>query len=465
MRKILNERLKALEMSEADAYLDIFSNDSTLSRQEWEILAPLLTVPETFFFRDKGQMALLRNWILPQLIQRHKKDRCLRLWSAGCSFGAEPYSLAILLHELLPDLHDWNILIFGSDMNAAAIRQARKGLFSVWSFRSTLPDLKEKYFHDVGTWAQIDESFRDMVTFKTGNLVNDSFPSIASGIHDMDLIMCRNVFIYFGKKAISSVSRKFTQTLTDGGFLMTGHAELMDISLPGLNRRPFSDSLIYERGEAPAVSHIGKVPATPKKQLAAEKKRPKHSISRPRPVALRKPLQKPAAKQEAEAGKDVSQLISEAKALMAIHKYQAAIEKAEEVNRLEPGHFETLSLIASAYANMGEYAKAADICRQAIEIHPFEHSAHYLLSQICEAQGDREEAMALLKKAVYLEPAFIPAYLEIAALYEMEIDATRAKKMRHSALRILEKLPQDETVEPYEGVTVSELICHIRKML
>ena len=156
----------------------------------------LLTNGETYFFRDHGQFDLLRLRLLPELIERRRDAKTLRLWSAGCSSGEEAYSLAMLLDMLLPKRDGWNILILGSDIDEAALAKARRGHYGQWSFRMAPPALKQRYFQRKGDEWMLDERIRSMVTFRTSNLIGETFPS--AELRDMDLILCRNVFIYFG---------------------------------------------------------------------------------------------------------------------------------------------------------------------------------------------------------------------------------------------------------------------------
>ena len=121
--------------------------------------------------------------------------------------------------------------------------------------------------------------------------------------------------------------------------------------------------------------------------------------------------------------------------------------------------------MALAYANIGEYEKAACSCKEAIEIDATAVNPYFLLAHIAEEQGDEEKAKNLLKKAIYLEPAFIAAYLELGALYEREHDTVRARKMRTTAVELLSALPPEKAIEPYKEVTAGELLQYIKKML
>ena len=156
-----------------------------------------ITVGETHFFRNEPQFKALAEVILPELIQRRRPLRQLRLWSAGCATGEEPYSLAILLERLLPDLDRWQVLILATDINRTALERAQTGVFGAWSFRQTPPEFQAAYFHQQGRTFTLDERIRRRVTFACLNLSGSGYPSPLNNTSRMDLILCRNVLIYF----------------------------------------------------------------------------------------------------------------------------------------------------------------------------------------------------------------------------------------------------------------------------
>ena len=243
----VSDRVNALKLTSPGDYRRLLGEDSHKSRNEWKVLAEKLTVGESKFFRDEGQFSLLRDRILPELIAKNKTSRSLRMWSAGCSSGEEPYTLAIVINELLADRDKWNISIIGTDLNPQVIERARRGVFSRWSVRSVNPGVMSRYFRMTSAGWEIDSRIREMVSFREGNLLQDSFPTNSSDLHHMDLILCRNVFIYFDRHAVTRVLRKFEDTLTDNGYLMTGHGDLYDQQVAQLQCMTFDKSIVFQR--------------------------------------------------------------------------------------------------------------------------------------------------------------------------------------------------------------------------
>ena len=457
-RRLIASRLKLLKVPEPEQYYRLLAVDTPESALEWKELTMLLTTGESYFFRDQGQFALLRTAILPELLERRKPQRSLRIWSAGCSTGEEPYSLAILLDQLLPRRDAWDIFILGTDLNSEAIERARRGIYSAWAFRIVDPALQQRYFRPrKGEW-ELDAGIRAMVTFRPGNLLKDVFPGYAADLHDMDLILCRNVFIYFDRAAVSRVLAKLTDTLRNDGYLMTGHNELHGQDPGQLWARVFSEGVVYRRSEA-------------RRSLPA----PEAGLRRARAV--------PRLAETSTAGASYSlptatvqgttsdAALAEAAALLRAGAYARAVEKAaqflNDAQRPVPPNlrFEAHYLMAQAHANLGAYEQAARGCEAALALDCFAVHPYYLLATIAEEQGDLAQAKNCLKRVLYLAPSSIAAYLELAALYEKERDAVRARKMRATALELLATLPPEVTIHPYPQVTAGELLGYVKREL
>jgi chemotaxis protein methyltransferase CheR len=129
LRHTIQSRMADQQLIDLQTYYQLLASDTTAGRREWEELVLPLTIGESYFFRDSGQFSLLRQRVIPELIERNSATRSLRIWSAGCSTGEEPYSLAILVHELLPTRSHWNIVIVGTDVNKRALAAAQRGIY------------------------------------------------------------------------------------------------------------------------------------------------------------------------------------------------------------------------------------------------------------------------------------------------------------------------------------------------
>lgn len=451
------------------------------AQREWKKLTTLLTTGESYFFRDRGQFWLLEHIMLPELINKQRKlwherkigKPSLRIWSAGCSTGEEPYSLAILISELIPDWENWNLTILGTDLNQEAIDKAKQGIYTSWSFRLAEPEKMPKYFHQHKNHWKINEKFRNLVKFSHGNLTKDTFPDTAVEIYDMDLIVCRNVFVYFEEQAISEVLKKFYKTLRPGGYLMTAHAELHGQNLGLLEAKVFPQSVVYQRSEKPqidlsvAVSPYSRIvqplPVTP----AVSAPRVFQTCNRKAPAkttASQYSLSSLSTEEKSDKIK-INSLFTQAEKFFKNEQLTESLTKAEQVMRLQPRHYQACSLIAQIYANLGNYHKAEQYSKRAIELDPLSVKPYYIMAHIFEEKGDLEQAKYWYKKIIYLSPTSIEAYLDLAAIYEINNEMQRAIKMRNSALKILENIPPDSLLESVEKITAGELVTHVKKLL
>ncbi|HNP69618.1 MAG TPA: protein-glutamate O-methyltransferase CheR [Kouleothrix sp.] len=191
----------------------------------WEIVLAHLTIGETYFFRNQAQFDVLREQILPELLERRAKTRALRVWSAGCATGEEPYSVAMLLGESLPDPESWQVSILATDLNPQFLARARDGLYGSWSFRDTPERLREQFFTPEHNRWRLSAGIRNMVSFARLNLVEPGYPAILNGTYGQDIILCRNVTIYFEEATTRQIIDRFYDALFPGGWLFVGHAE------------------------------------------------------------------------------------------------------------------------------------------------------------------------------------------------------------------------------------------------
>jgi len=240
-------RLKELQLrsfAEYYGYLK-FAPGCLAERQQF---VPLITNNETYFFREEAQLKVFRQEILPRLLEqkRAKGERTLRIVSAGCSSGEEVYTLAMLLHESGSFAWDWDVRIIGVDIDSRVLDRARAGIYGERSFRTTSPQLRERYFKGSGDGFVVRDLLRKSTSFLEGNLLD--LKSVLPE-RDIDVVFCRNVLIYFGDEAIKRVLDDFSQLMVPGGWLFLGHSEsLSRISAPYLPLR-FPGAIIYKGRE------------------------------------------------------------------------------------------------------------------------------------------------------------------------------------------------------------------------
>lgn len=244
LERRLSPRLAHRQLSTFHEYYYYLKYD--ISReQELSDIMDILTTNETYFFRESFQLKAFSDEIIPELIKVKAKhcEKTIRIWSAGCSTGEEPYTIAMLLLEK-PELAGWKIEIIGTDISQRVLHHARKGVYGNTSFRVTEPHYKSRYFIDQDGGFRVGDRIREFVTFSRLNLYDSSKYLFLGKI---DIIFCRNVIIYFDMLAKKRVIENFYNTLNPGGFLLLGHSEsLMNITT-AFRLRHFKNDMVYEK--------------------------------------------------------------------------------------------------------------------------------------------------------------------------------------------------------------------------
>ncbi len=244
LERRLTRRLEQRQLKSFEEYYRFLRYDRK-REEELTILVDNLTTNETYFFRETPQLRAFSEEILPELRQNLCDRKTLRIWSAGCSTGEEPYTIAILLLESGDWWRDWQVEIIGSDINQRVLHTARKGVYKKSAHRATSPDMLAKYFieEEKGGYRIIDK-VRELVSFCSLNLLD---PYKTSLISNMDIIFCRNVIIYFDKEAKKTVIASFFDKLREGGYLLLGHSEsLINIS-NAFMLRTLKNDMVYQK--------------------------------------------------------------------------------------------------------------------------------------------------------------------------------------------------------------------------
>jgi chemotaxis protein methyltransferase CheR len=438
---------QALEMSASHSLADYYQllRSTPALHPEWDRLVSLLTVGETYFFRNKGHFDALARHILPEIIaHRERSNRRIRIWSAGCATGEEPYSIAILLHELLPNPARWNILLLATDINRDALRRARDGVYGDWSFRGMDRGLQERYFHPQGTQYAICDEIKAMVTLDYLNLVDDCYPSLSNKTSGMDLILCRNVTIYFSPQVTQQVINRLFDCVAEGGWFIPGASEPNMATYRAFVQQSFPGATTYQK---PATAMLAaapwQLPATPAAPAAA----PKEPLE----------LQPPAAPPHRVAAPPPVDLLAEAQALVELGQVEEALDRLYRKLDQDPQHVPAHCLLGKLYANQGNLEEAQRWCERAIGLDRLQPEPYFLLSMIHQANGLVEQAVDALKKTIYLDPAFVLAHYTLGALYQQQGKRPLARRAFQNTRRLLADKPREEIVPAGDGLLVGRL--------
>jgi len=409
----LRKRMSALEILSFSEYYKLLS--SRAEQDELKRLLLLLTIGETCFFRSPDQFKALKESLLPDIVS-NRASKKIRIWSAGCSTGEEPYSIAIVLLDLIHNIGDWDIKIIATDINPTFLEHANKGVYSQRSMRFTNvafgPEIVGKYFLKKDGKFAIKDDVKKLVSFTTHNLVKDGHLSRDT----FDIIMCRNVLIYYDRETFRKTIENFNNTLSDDGALILGYSEsLFGITNSFIPLR-FGDAFFYKKRKGDAG----------KKEYIPLKARAFAPISKEPPQKLT-PYEQ------------------------ALHYFRrgdfdSGINLIREAS--EDHHLSFLTL-GNIYFERNDISEAINMYQRAVSIEPLSKEAHFLLAISLYKNGKEDNAIEELKRAIYLDKNFAIAHLYIALIHHRRGEIINAKRSYENALISLQKKPEQERVESY----------------
>lgn len=408
---LLQEKLHDLGTGSPDEQLRWLLRSPDGLRQ----LAPELTVGETYFFRHPEQLDAVVATAIPDRMARRAPERTLRIVSAGCAGGEELYSVAILLRERVPELLSWDLHLEGLDVNPTMVEKARRAEYTSWSLRRTPPALQASYFLPRGGRFCLRQAIRDMARFEVRNLLERGEELWSPG--SVDVILCRNVLMYFTPPAASAIVARFEAALAPGGFLFLGSAEsLRDLS-EGFATRDADEAFFYQRLE-PARAAAPPPPA-------------RHG---PPPPPL--PAIAPAA-----APPKVAELLE----LLRQERFADVLAAIPE-GREDRGGPELALLRAVALSGQGEDTRAEQLARELVDRDPLDAEAHYLLALCRQRLGDPAGAQRHAEIAAYLDPTFSLPHLQLGILWRRRGNARRAQHELEQAEALVQSDDEERLV-------------------
>ncbi|MGH7820351.1 MAG: CheR family methyltransferase [Candidatus Binatia bacterium] len=391
-----------------------------------------MTVGETYFFRQPEQFGLIRSDVIPDVLRRRGHDHRLRVWSAGCASGEEAYTVAILMEEaaLGGRAH-----ILGTDISRPALARARNGSYGRWSLRGLDDVVIQRYFRRAGDRWLLDERIRTRVAFEFLNIALDAYPSLATGAWGMDLILCRNVLIYFDRETVRRVAARLHGTLADGGWLVTGPSD-----------PPLGDDAPYETVVTRAgvfyrkTGFVSRVFAPSGEQSLPPLTCP---ASGPAPEALPSRLPATVAAPETDRRR-----IADARDPDRVP--DPARHAAEEV--------EAAVLRVRALANQAGAEVTVDVAAEEARRHPLSPELHFLHAVLLLELGRDGDAARAVKRALYLDRSLAVAHFLLASILRRGGHLEAARQAYRNARNLAAASSPDEAVPLGDGERAGRLV-------
>ncbi|WP_320169374.1 CheR family methyltransferase [Maridesulfovibrio sp.] len=443
-----------------------------VSSRDLEMFINRLTIGETYFFRDPQALDVLEREVLRGMNGRGSgMGGAVRIWSMACATGEEPYTMAMICRR-----SNIRSEIIGTDIDSMALAKAAEGCYRKWSFRTGSMAFRDMYFRSTGpNGFLLDKSIRGMVALSRFNLIGDEVPS---SFMNMDIVLCRNVLMYFSNSGVDKVLGKIWSSLAPGGLLVVTPSESALVSSRGRFEPVLHDQVTFFRKNEgyvpeslyPAFSvQEGSDSEAPYAEVCSYESGAGFCLGE-------SDFEDPAGnfmheessgyfESRSENDSEVSpaecnDCLAEAARLQQNGEEEKALALLR--NEIERGgrasEASVYFAMAGILADTGRLEEAAKCCEHAIDIDQIVSEFHFLMGQIRELQGRTEQALAELRNAVFLDPAFIMAHVLMGNIFVEQNDYPSAVRHFRIALQELEVLDAVEIVPYSDGTTAAGLI-------
>ncbi len=486
---------------------------------ELGFLASYLTVGETYFFRDPLSFNLLSTRVLPELCQT---GRPIKIWSAGCATGEEPYSIAITALSAMAESDRGNLEILATDINPRYLDIAKTGLYRRWSFREVPSFIKDKYFKLTADDRYcLEDKVKRLVRFNYLNLASDAYPSALTGTADVDVIFCRNVLIYFSPEHVTEVLNRFHHSLKDGGYLFLAPSEIPHPA-PDNFKLLNVDGAILLRKEGPSSDHNPNVVSIVQSNFAyfGQTTTPNmksfeslidvndgarkpvvsgpDSLSTQEAAALLASLQ--AGLDESNRGtaygvssinngithvssqldadsefyssdtviteEDLEDVVRTATNLYHQGKYAEAIDLLLELPvSHDPNCEDAFLLLVKSYANIGNLDAAMDWSERLIGYEPINARWYYLRATIQQELGEDGAASISLRQAIFLDPDFVLAHFSLGNIHRQSGDQLLARRCFQRVIELLGTVNGAVEIEDSDGLLAGQLMTIVKSLV
>ena len=401
--------------------------EQDIATAEWQRLINTFTIGETYFLREENHFNLLKKYILPKLIlqRRQQGNHRLRVWSAGCASGEEPYSIAIILHQFLPDIANWDIEILGTDINDYALNTARHGVYRQWAFRDTDALFQQNYFNRVDGGFKIKPIIQSMVQFRRLNLLN------ADQLGKFDIIFCKNVMLYFEEPYMQQVEHHLYHALKSGGWLFLGQAEALRFQREHWQTHVFPGAPIYQHQYSEPLA------------VDDRQKQHRNDNDETQPTIVTNTVEEDYYQKAVEAVHEDDYTQAERCLSHALyHKHEL---------------IQSHTLLAWLFANRKAFPEAEAHITATLSLEPLHADAHYVSALVALEQHQIESALRALHMTLYCDKYHMLAAFMLGNLYAKTGELTRAYNQWAKIQRVIDRFQPSDYISDLSDLTAGQL--------
>lgn len=429
LQQAVRERMQSYTIATATQYLQLLQQ----RKEEMLQLINLLTIHETYFFREPAHFSILSRQLIPRLRKASGSKPFFRLLSAGCSTGEEAYSLAITLLTIPGAEIDWDFEIIGVDVDQEAVSKAQLGLYGLYSFRACANTIKNNYFDQLAEDRfLIKRQVKEKVRFESLNLFEQLYPD---WLQSLDIVFYRNVSIYFSREQQQDVFHRLAALLKPEGCLFLSCTETLYHQHKRMSLVKSGDAFYYQKTASPSSTAA----ASPNKHYPVcaplQKKRPPARIAR-KPHSPLPTTATPKTLLSADKP-DCSQLFATALELANAKQHPAALRRLDDLIAIDSQFIRAYTLKANILLSQGQVATATDLCKTALVLEPFCLEAYLLLGMAAKLDERFTDALQHFKEAVYVNPECWLAHFYLAKVYELRSEAAYARREYEVTIKLL----------------------------
>lgn len=415
------------------------------SADEFRELVNRLTINETYFFREVEQIRLLTDALVPRLMSRRAAGTPIRILSAGCSSGEEPYSLAMALFDRFGEATPRIFSIVAGDIDTTVIARAREARYTEFSFRGVSQELRDRYFSVEHNSYRLRESVRNAVEFCELNLLN---PCFDRQVQKFDVVFMRNVSIYFDVPTRREILSNLAALMSTDGFLVTGITETLANDL-GVFVLVEDDGLYYfckreswaapaQKAAARAVTPARRAPQTgDRSRISPHAPRAAPKAMTPSPLAESAPPVRTRAGSPSAAVPATPRTLEVVRALVHDERYDDAAPLLSKLLEAHPGNNDARLLQAYIHLNRRHFDLVMNACNAVLENDAWSVDARFVMGLAEKWRDQRDSAIAWFKKTAYLHPQCWPAHFYLAGLYAHQGDHASARRAHRVVMQLL----------------------------